>query len=111
MDDSNNQKFNSKFEIEGKQNIYIFLLKEDQFKKENINIKLSIRKNKLNSLLLSKRKVNDINIEKENEEELKKYIIDTIEINIKKEYIINNINKFNSSVNIIINLYIFKSLV
>ena len=75
-------------------------------KKESFENKLSLRKNKLNNYILSKRKPNNIDIEQE--EEIKKYIISIEDLDIQPQYIIKDINKVYSNVilNIIINIFV-----
>ena len=73
---------------------------KNQKKEENNNINLSQRKNKLNIILLSKRKQNNPEVNKE--DDIGDYIINLDDINIPPEFKIKDINNFYSNVNKII---------
>ena len=70
---------------------------ENEYKKRNIEIKLTIRKKEINEILDSNRKIE--NFEFDNNKQMKNYILDIEDISIPQTYQINNLKEFFSSVN------------
>ena len=79
---------------------YIIELKE-QAKEEKINYKLSLRKQNLNKLLFSKRKINNDEFPST---DINNYLIDINKLNIPNENRINEQNLFSKVSKYIINI-------
>lgn len=69
----------------------------NEFKKRNIEIKLTFRKKEINEILDSNRKIE--NFEFDNDKQMKNYILDIGDINIPQIYQIDNFKDYFSSVN------------
>ena len=70
---------------------------DDEFKKGNIEIKLTLRKKEIDEILNSNRKIE--NFELDNNKKINDYILDIEDINIPQIYKIHNFKKYFSSVN------------
>lgn len=82
----------------------IFNIVKEQLKLEQEEIKLSLRKNKINNILFSKRKIPN-HPNETNEEFQREYLINMDDLNIPKDFKIN-FNKFCQNVSLIL-IFIF----
>lgn len=82
----------------------IFNIVKEQLKLEQEENKLSLRKNKINNILFSKRKIPNY-LNETNEEFQREYLINMDDLNIPKDFKIN-FNKFCQNVSLIL-IFIF----